>query len=242
VECAVAKVFGSEALDFVADEMVQMYGGYGFIEDFPAARAYRDARINRIFEGTNEINRLLIPETLFRRARRGSLPLLEAVQQVSQQLLAPLPRLRDSGTAPFLAEQQILECCKKVALLCAGTAAQTFRDAMAEQQEVLGMLADMVIEVYAAESTLLRTLKHCTQPGRAGEQLRCDITQSWCRTLPEKMATLGQTLLAATVEGDALQTQLAALRKFTRTLPYNSVTVKRRIAAAALAAERYPLG
>jgi alkylation response protein AidB-like acyl-CoA dehydrogenase len=241
-ECAMAKVFGSEALDFVVDETVQIYGGYGFIEDFPAARAYRDARINRIFEGTNEINRLLIPDTLFRRARRGGLPLLEAVQQVSAQILAPLPPLRNSEAAPWQAERHMLECCKKVVLLCAGTAAQTFRDTLAEQQEVLGMLADMVIAVYAAESTLLRTLKHCPQPGGGAEPLRCDVTRSWCRTLPEKIATLGNTLLAATLEGDALQTQLAAVRKFTRTLPYNSVAVKRRIAAAAIAAEQYPLG
>ena len=242
VECAIAKVFGSEMLDFAVDEMVQIYGGYGFIEDFPAARAYRDARINRIFEGTNEINRLLIPDTLLRRAMRGQLPLLEAVQQVSKNVLAPLPLLREGDPTALQVEQQLLARCKQALLLCAGTAVQTFQQQIAEQQEVLGSIADMVIEVYAAESVLLRTLKHLHQKLPESTQLCLDLARGWCRHLPDIIDRLGSTVLAAAVEGDSLHTQLAALQKLTRSVPYNSVVLKRRVAAAALEAERYPLG
>jgi alkylation response protein AidB-like acyl-CoA dehydrogenase len=242
VECAIAKVFGSEMLDFAVDEMVQIYGGYGFIEDFPAARAYRDARINRIFEGTNEINRLLIPDTLLRRAMRGQLPLLEAVQQVSKNVLAPLPLLREGDPTALQVEQQLLARCKQALLLCAGTAVQTFQQQIAEQQEVLGSIADMVIEVYAAESVLLRTLKHLHQKLPESTQLCLDLARGWCRHLPDIIDRLGSTVLAAAVEGDSLHTQLAALKKLTRSVPYNSVVLKRRVAAAALEAERYPLG
>jgi alkylation response protein AidB-like acyl-CoA dehydrogenase len=242
VECAIAKVFGSEALDFVVDETVQIYGGYGFIEDFPAARAYRDARINRLFEGTNEINRLLIPDTLLRRARRGQLPLLEAVQQVSKNLFAPLPPLRDSDATPLQVDEYLLERCKHALLLCAGTAVQTFGDEIAEQQEVLGLMADMVIEVYAAESVLLRTLKHGRGIDGAYDQLRLDLARGWCRQLPEKIAHWGSTVLTAAVEGDTLSTQLAALKKLTRSIPSNSIALQRHVAAATIEAERYPLG
>jgi alkylation response protein AidB-like acyl-CoA dehydrogenase len=242
VECSIAKVFGSEMLDFVVDEMVQIYGGYGFIEEFPAARAYRDARINRIFEGTNEINRLLIPDTLMRRARRGQLPLMEAVQAVSNNLLAPLPLLHDDGDAPLQAERQLLERSKKALLLCAGVAVQAFDTEMAEQQEVLGVLADMAIAIYAAECTLLRTLKYLASHNGNAAPLRLDITRTWCRALPEQIERLGSTVLAAAAEGDALHTPLAALKKLTRSTPINSVTLRRRIAAVAIEAERYPLG
>jgi alkylation response protein AidB-like acyl-CoA dehydrogenase len=227
-------------LDVVVDEMVQIYGGYGFIEEFPAARAYRDARINRIFEGTNEINRLLIPETLMRRAMRGQLALMEAVQQVSSNLLAPLPPLQDNGDTPLHVERQLLERGKTALLLCAGVAVQTFDTEIAEQQEVLGLLADMTIALYAAESALLRTLKHLTSG--TSEQLRLDITRAWCNALPETIERLGSAVLAAAVEGDALHIPLAALRKLTRATPMNRVALKRRIATAAIESERYPLG
>jgi len=240
IECSIAKVFGSEMLDFVVDEMVQIYGGYGFIEEFPAARAYRDARINRIFEGTNEINRLLIPDTLMRRAMRGQLALMEAVQQVSSNLLAPLPPLQDNGDMPLHGERQLLERGKTALLLCAGVAVQTFDTEIAEQQEVLGLLADMSIALYAAESALLRTLKHLTSG--TSDQLRLDITRAWCSALPETIERLGSTVLAAAVEGDALHIPLAALRKLTRVTPMNRVALKRRIATAAIESERYPLG
>ncbi len=241
VECSIAKVFGSEMLDFVVDEMVQIYGGYGFIEEFPAARAYRDARINRIFEGTNEINRLLIPDTLMRRAMRGQLPLMEAVQQVSSNLLAPLPPLVESDESPLQVEQQLIERGKRVLLLCAGVAVQRFDQELAEQQEVLACLADMAIEIYAAECALLRTLKHLGNSNDTAD-LRLDMTRAWCRTLPAKIERLGSTTLAASAEGDTLSTTLAALRKLTRATPVNSVALKRRVAAATIEVARYPLG
>lgn len=229
-------------LDFAVDEMVQIYGGYGFIEEFPAARAYRDARINRIFEGTNEINRLLIPDTLLRRAMKGDLPLLEAVQQVSKNLLAPLPLLREGTDDSLQVEQQLLARGKHALLLCAGTAVQTFQTHLAEQQEILGYVADMIIAVYAAESVLLRTLKHLQQTKHAADRLWLDLARGWCRQLPETLDRLGSAVLAAAVEGDMLHTQLAAVKKLTRSVPCNSVALKRRVAAVALEAERYPLG
>jgi hypothetical protein len=237
VECSIAKVFGSERLDFVVDEMVQIYGGYGFIEDFPAARAYRDARINRIFEGTNEINRLLIPDTLMRRASRGQLPLMEAVQQVTTNLLVPLPPLLDREDTPLEVEKHLVARSKQATLLCAGVAVQRFQQDIAAQQEILGLIADMAIEIYAAESALLRTLKALARGNATA--LRLDMTQVWCRTLPEKIERLGTTILAAAAEGDALTTPLAALKKLTRTTPVNSVALKRRVAAGVIASERY---
>ncbi|MDH3598473.1 MAG: acyl-CoA dehydrogenase family protein [Candidatus Tectomicrobia bacterium] len=241
VECSIAKVAGSEMLDFVVDEMVQIYGGLGFIEESPAPRAYRDARINRIFEGTNEINRLIIPETLMRRAMRGQLPLMDAVQQVTQNLLAPLPPLMDSDDDPLHVERQLIERCKQGALLCAGVVVQRYQQELAEQQEVLGMIADMAIEIYTAESALLRTLKCLSSEAGDPDGFRLDMTRAWCRALPEKIERLGASTLAASAEGDALTTPLAALKKLTRVIPANTVAMKRRVAAIMIDAERYPL-
>jgi alkylation response protein AidB-like acyl-CoA dehydrogenase len=241
VECSIAKVAGSEMLDFVVDEMVQIYGGLGFIEESPAPRAYRDARINRIFEGTNEINRLLIPDTLMRRAMRGQLPLMDAVQQVTQNLLAPLSPLIDRDDDPLHVERQLIERCKQGALLCAGVAVQHYQQELAEQQEVLGMIADMAIEIYGAESALLRTLKCLSSEAGDPDGFRLDVTRAWCRALPEKIERLGASTLAAAVEGDALTTPLAALKKLTRVTPVNTVAMQRRVAAIMIDAERYPL-
>jgi alkylation response protein AidB-like acyl-CoA dehydrogenase len=241
VECAIAKVYGSEMLAFAADEMVQIYGGYGYDEEFPAARTYRDARIYRIFEGTNEINRLLIADTLLRRAMRGELPLLQAAQQMSGTVFAPLPALGVSNGASLQVEQQLLARGKQALLLCAGTAVQHFQRDLPEQQEALGLIADMTIAIYAAESALLRTLKHVQEGHGADAQLRLDITRAWCHELPERLAHLGRTLLAATSEGDTLSTHLAVLHKLTRATPPNTIALRRHVAEAALAMERYPL-
>jgi alkylation response protein AidB-like acyl-CoA dehydrogenase len=241
VECSIAKVFGSEMLDFVVDEMVQIFGGYGFIEESPAPRAYRDARINRIFEGTNEINRLLIPDTLMRRAMRGQLPLMDAVQQVVANLLVPLSPLAERDDDPLQLEQQMIERCKQATLLCAGVSVQTFQQELAEQQEILGFIADMAIELYTAESALLRTRKYLDGEDHQSRSLRVDMTRSWCRELPDKIERLGTKALAASAEGDALATPLAALKKLTRVTPVNSVALKRQVAATIIEAERYPL-
>ena len=231
----------SEMLDFVVDEMVQIYGGLGFIEEAPAARAYRDARINRIFEGTSEINRLLIPDTLMRRARRGQLPLMEAVQQVTSNILAPLPLLVDRDDDPLSVERQLVERAKQAMLLCAGVAVQRYQQELAEQQEILGMIADMTIEIYTAESAMLRTLKYDATDNCNADDFRLDATRAWCRALPGKIEPLGASTLAAAAEGDALTTPLAALKKLTRVTPVNTVAIKRRLAATMIETERYPL-
>ncbi len=169
------------------------------------------------------------------------MPLMEAVQQVSSNLLAPLPPLLESDESPLQVEQQLIERGKRVLLLCAGVAVQRFDQELAEQQEVLACLADMAIEIYAAECALLRTLKHLGNSNDTAD-LRLDMTRAWCRTLPAKIERLGSTTLAASAEGDTLSTTLAALRKLTRATPVNSVALKRRVAAATIEVERYPLG
>ena len=167
--------------------------------------------------------------------------MMEAVQKVAGNLLAPLSPLTESDDAPLQIESQLIERCKQAALLCAGVAVQRFEKSIAEQQEVLGLIADMTIELYAAESALLRTQKYLDSGEGETEGLRLDMTRAWCRELPEKIERFGATLLAASVEGDALTTPLAGLKKLMRVTPINTVTLKRQVAAAATATTRYPL-
>jgi len=239
VECSIAKVFASEMLDQVVDELVQIYGGYGFIEDYPAARAYRDARINRLFEGTNEINRLLITGMLLRRAQRGRLPLLAAAQRAAEAVLSPaLPALGRDGAAGegLAAERQQVALAKQAVLVAAGAAVRRLGPALEEHQEILGWLADMVSEVYAMESVVRRAQQAAGTPGAEGHAL---MARAWVNEAVPRLEGLGRQVLAAVEEGEALRTALTGLRRLLRYPPANAAALGRAIADRMLAAGRY---
>ncbi|HEX4834942.1 MAG TPA: acyl-CoA dehydrogenase family protein [bacterium] len=235
VECSIAKVYGSEAVGFAADELVQIYGGYGFIEDYPAARAYRDARIARIYEGTNEINRLLIPGMLLRRAQRGRLPLLDAVRRASEEALSADLGTPDSG--PLAEERHQVEMAKKAALLAAGTATQRHGEGIREHEEILVRIADLAIEVFALESALLRALK--ARERGLGSDIKMEMARLATHEGLGRIETLCRQLLAASAEGEALRTLMAALRRFLRYAPVDTIRPRRRIAERVLDAGGY---
>jgi alkylation response protein AidB-like acyl-CoA dehydrogenase len=238
VEASIAKVAGSETLDFVVDENVQVHGGNGFVSDYPAERHYRDARVNRIFEGTNEINRLLIPGMLIRRALKGDLPLLTAARQLMDELLGA-PALEQGGDGPMEAEARAVEACRKVALLGLGAALQRFGAAIEEEQEALLWLADLIIDTYAAQSALLRCLAARTgSADRAG--LHEDAARVCVSDAALRVETTARQLLAATAEGDTLRTHLAALRRVLKVTPADTVRARRRLADEAVARRAYP--
>src|SRR6266516_6561117 len=179
VECSIIKVWGSEMVDYVVDETVQIYGGYGFVEEYPAERAYRDARINRIFEGTNEINRLIITGVLLKRSMSGQLPLMAAIKQLMDEVLAgPFPN--DDEEGPLAEERKLVAAAKNMGLFAAGAATQKYMQQIEQQQEVMGAIADMVIEVYAMESALLRTMKSVASQGEAAGQPSLAMTRLYC--------------------------------------------------------------
>jgi len=238
-ECSAIKVSLTEYCDYVADEMVQIYGGYGYSADYPAEGAYRDARINRIFEGTNEINRMLIPGMLMRRAMAGKLALLPAAQGLMEEVLSPsLPSLEeDEGV--LVAEAKLARNAKKVALMVLGTAAQKYMTALAEQQEVLVGAADIIMEVYAMESAVLRAQKLAARQGEEQSALHLDMVRVFCNDAVGRIEAAAKNTLAAVSEGDELRTLLAALRRFTKHTPMNAVAARQRVADAMIKANRY---
>ena len=237
IECAINKVFASEVLDYVADEMVQVYGGYGFIEDYPAAGAYRDSRINRLFEGTNEINRLLTAGMLLRRAQRGRLALFPAAQQVVRELTSPVTT--DPGPGVLADEQMAVAMAKKAVLFAAGVAVQKYLDSIEEQQEILAGVADLVIETFAMESLLLRARHAVDRDGAGPAAFKVAIAQVYITDALPRVETAARTVLAAVEEGDTLRTQLAGLRRFLRYTPKNTVALRRMIAGHLLQHGRY---
>lgn len=237
VECSINKVHSSEVLDFAVDECVQIHGGYGYVSEYPAERMYRDSRINRIFEGTNEINRLLIPGTILRRAMKGQLALLPAAQALLQEMLS-LRAGAPAGGEPLAAEQAMVEMTKKIFLMVGGSAAQKYMDKIIGQQEILGILADLVIEVYAMESALLRTQKALEKDGDAAE-MKVLLTRAYINDTFPKLDLLAREALAVMFEGDMLKTQLSALKKLTRYNPVNTISLKRKIADKVFEAEKY---
>jgi alkylation response protein AidB-like acyl-CoA dehydrogenase len=239
VECSINKVFASEALDLVVDDMVQIYGGYGFIEDYPAARAYRDARINRIFEGTNEINRLLIPAMLFRRAMKGRLDLLGAARTVADEVLAPVGG-DGEGRGPLDEERRLADGVRKATLFAAGAAAQKYLTELEHQQELLGWIADLVIETFAVESAVLRAAKAAGR-GDPAADLHAAMVRLYLDDALSRIDATARRLLAATEQGDALRAMLAGLRRFLRAPAINTVTTGRRVAEAVVAAGGYPV-
>lgn len=237
IESSISKVAGSEILDYCVDEGVQIFGGYGFHEDYPMARAYRDSRINRIFEGTNEINRLLIIQMLMKRAMTGALPLIAAGKKLADEILAG-PSFEEAPLGEFAAEQQAIAQSKKAFLLASGAAVQRFSDKLAEHQEIVASLANIVIDIYAMESSLLRAQK--TGAAARDASVMGDAARTYIYDAVDRIEKEARTALAATVEGDALSTQLAVLRRFTKHAPVDTIALRRRIAQAALAQNRYP--
>lgn len=240
IECAINKVMASEALDYVVDEMVQIFGGNGYSQEYPAERAYRDSRINRIFEGTNEINRLLTTGMLLRRAVKGDLPLIPAAKALRDELLA-FPGLEEESDQVLAAEKKVVANSKKVALLLAGTAMQKYREALTEEQEIVGAISDTVMEIYAMESALLRTQKLIAQRGEAANGAPLQITRVYINDAIERIQSHGNRALAAMAEGDELKMLLGALRRLTKHTPINTVAARRYLADTMLQAGRYTL-
>jgi butyryl-CoA dehydrogenase len=241
VECSILKVYGSEMLTLVADELVATMGGYGYVEEYPAERFYRDARINRIFEGTNEINRLIITGWLMKRALKGELPLLGAIKNVMDEVMQPPSFDAGDFAGEALArEAEVLGALKKVALFAAGVASQRYMNALQDQQEVMADLADMIGQVYAFESALLRARKLA-----ASRKSSADAAAAMTSLLADESMDLAEhaarRILAACAEGDMLRTQLAILRRLAKFNPANVVGVSRTIAQHCIQAERYPL-
>ena len=229
IECSIFKVYASEVLDFIVDECVQIFGGYGYVEDYPAERYYRDARINRLYEGTNEINRMVIVGMLLKRAMKGELPLLAAAKQVQDALLA-VPDFGNGGDKPDFADaMDLLDRIKKATLLVSGVAALKYGPKIQSEQEVLGWLADMVIELFAYESALLRARKMAAA-GKEIPVVRAMVDVLAVRA-SQKMLQVGSEALSHMSEGDDLRLQLAGLKRFTKlTQPIDSVSARRRIA------------
>jgi alkylation response protein AidB-like acyl-CoA dehydrogenase len=232
IEASILKVAASEMLDFVLDENVQIHGGNGFVKDYPAERHYRDARVNRIFEGTNEINRLLVPGMLARRAVKGGLPLIAAARRLQDELLTPglvdLP-----GDGALENERRAVAAMKKVALMVLGTAMQTYGDKLADEQEVLSVAADIIIDVYAAESVVLRA-------GQSAAPLHADAAAVFVNDASGRVEIAARHALAAMVDGDMLRTLLAALRRVLKVTPVNAVVRRRRVADAVAEQKGYP--
>jgi alkylation response protein AidB-like acyl-CoA dehydrogenase len=232
IEASILKVAASEMLDFVLDENVQIHGGNGFVKDYPAERHYRDARVNRIFEGTNEINRLLVPGMLARRAVKGGLALIPAARRLQDELLTPSPA-ELPGDGPLENERRTVAAMKKVSLMVLGTAMQTYGDKLAEQQEILSGAADIIIDIYAAESAVLRA-------AQAAPGLHADAAAVFVNDAGGRVEIAARHALAAMTDGDMLRTLLAALRRMMKVTPANTVALRRRIADAVVAQKGYP--
>jgi alkylation response protein AidB-like acyl-CoA dehydrogenase len=239
IECSIAKVFGSEVLDYTVDEAVQVYGGYGFHEDYPVARGYRDSRVNRIFEGTNEINRMLIIQMLMKRAVAGTLPLMAAGAKLQEEILSGAP-MEDSSDGQWTEENRIIQGAKKVFLMAAGAALQKYRDRLADQQEVIGALADIVLEIYPMESALLRAQKSVAARGKDSSSAIVAAAQVLLQDGAARVEANARTALAASVEGDMLRTQLAVLRRMIKREPADTIGLRRTVADAVLNANGYP--
>lgn len=237
IECSINKVFGTEVLDYIADEAVQLHGGYGFMQEYEVERIYRDSRINRIFEGTNEINRLLVPGTFLRKAMKGELPLLQKAQALQEELLMMMPE--EIEDAPLAQEKVLVQNAKKIGLLAAGLAAQRYGTKLESEQEVLANIADIVNNLFAMESAVLRTEKAIQRDGAEKANQKLLYTQIFCQEAFECIEKDAKETLIAAVEGDNLRMMLSALRKLTRSTPYNVIAKKREASVKLIDAEKY---
>ncbi|MED4016647.1 acyl-CoA dehydrogenase family protein [Sutcliffiella cohnii] len=237
IECSLNKVFASETLDYVVDEAVQIHGGYGFMAEYEVERMYRDSRINRIFEGTNEINRLLVPGTFLRKALKGELPLIQKAMQLQEELMMLMPE--EVGDGVLDQEKYLLKNAKKIAILMTGLVAQKYGKALEKEQELLVNISDIISNVYAMESAILRTEKAIQNSGLEKNKQKVLYTEVFCQEAFNAIEADAKETLVAAESGDTLRMMISALRKFTRHNPINVIEKKREIAAAVLEAEKY---
>jgi alkylation response protein AidB-like acyl-CoA dehydrogenase len=241
IEDSINKIYASEVLDYVVDEALQIHGGYGYIHDYAIERGYRDSRINRIWEGTNEINRLLIMQMLTRRAMKNRLPVLAAAQKVASELLSLRPKVEvDDGKLTL--QKEMVEMSKKIGLLVAGAAVQKYMMKLEEEQEILGLISDMVIEIFAMESALLRAMKSIEKVGDERSQIQKAMVKVYVNDAFDRVEGFAKRAFAAIAEGDTLRTQLSALKKLARFTPVNTVGLRREIANAVIKLGQYPFG
>ena len=245
VECSILKVWGSEMIDYVVDETVQIYAGYGFVEEYPAERAYRDARINRIFEGTNEINRLIITGFLLKRAMSGQLPLMPAIKKLMDEVLSG-PSLGEEIEGPLAEERKLVAQAKKLGLFVSGAATQKYMQTIQDQQEVMGAIADMTIEIYAMESAVLRAQKmvegvSSSNQEEAAAALPIAMTRVYLTQAMEKVEAAAKKVIADVAEGDMLRTQLAIVRRLSKHEPFNTIALRQQIAQKTIERGKYTL-
>ncbi|MGA2337868.1 MAG: acyl-CoA dehydrogenase family protein [Terriglobales bacterium] len=245
VECSILKVWGSEMIDYAVDETLQIYAGYGFVEEYPAERAYRDARINRIFEGTNEINRLIITGFLLKRAMSGQLPLLPAIKKLMDEVLSG-PTAGEEIEGPMAEERKLVAQAKKLGLFVSGAATQKYMQAIQDKQEVMGAIADMTIEIYAMESAVLRAQKmvegvSSSKQGEASAALPIAMTRVYLTQALEKVEAAAKKVIADVAEGDMLRTQLAIVRRLSKHEPFNTIALRQQIAQKTIEAGKYTL-
>jgi alkylation response protein AidB-like acyl-CoA dehydrogenase len=236
IECAMLKVLGSEALDYVVDEGVQIHGGNGYMDEYNISRAYRDSRINRIFEGTNEINRLLVMDMYLKRAMKGRLNIMAPAMAVQKELMS-VPEF-DTDGAPFAAEQKVIANFKKAILMCAGGAAQKLMMQLESEQEVLMNLADMVIDAFQAESVLLRAMK-MKAAGNEKANLALDIARVFINDAADRISHAGKSAINSFAEGDEQRMMLLGVKRFTKSDNFNAKDARRRIAAKLIDTEAY---
>ncbi|TCZ73201.1 acyl-CoA dehydrogenase [Paenibacillus albiflavus] len=237
IECSLNKVFASEGLDFVADEGVQIHGGYGFTQEYKIERIYRDSRINRIFEGTNEINRLLIPGSLLKKAMKGELPLMQKTMALQSELMQIIPSASDDSA--LAGEVHLLGNAKKIFLMVGGLAVQKYGMSLEKEQEVLSNMSDMMIQIYAMESALLRTQKMMKRSGEDKAKNAIQMTAVFVNEAFSKIGEWAKETLSAIESGDTLRTQLSILKKLTKSTPVDAIALKREIAARVIQAEKY---
>jgi alkylation response protein AidB-like acyl-CoA dehydrogenase len=239
IESSIAKVYGSEMLDFVVDEGVQIFGGYGFHEEYPVCRAYRDSRINRIFEGTNEINRMLVVQMLMKRATGGQLALIPAAMKLADEILAG-PSFEETPEGALAEETRVVSNAKKMFLQAAGGAVQKFHEKVADEQELVAALANIVMEVYAMESCLLRAQKAAEAKGEATNAVMIAAARVFISDAMERAEHEAKRALASVHEGDMLTTQMALLKRFGKRAAVDTIALRRQVAAAVQSQDRYP--
>ncbi len=240
LECSINKVFGSEMLDYIVDECVQIMGGYGYIQDNLVESAYRDSRINRIWEGTNEINRLLIVDMMMKAAKKGELPLVEAIKKVTGELLSLRPQMGEEKEV-LENERRMVSMTKKIGLIAAGAATQKYMEKLAGQQELVALIADIVIQIFAMESVLLRTLKKIQKDGKEKSKIHIAATRVYINDVFPKTDLMARQIFAAISEGEELKTQLMALKKLARYTPINCIDLRREIADSIIPTASYHL-